>query len=148
MDRTTALTASLLVGLLVAAQPPANAELGKHVGDLGAAFVSLAISLLIVSVLLLMAGDVGRLTSGLAHIRPEHALGGLAGAAVVLVSLIAVRSLGAGGVAAALVATQLIGAVILDRLGVLGLDGSPITLQRVAGVVLLLGGTVLVTSAG
>jgi transporter family-2 protein len=148
MDRTTALIASLIVGLLVAAQPPANAELGKHVGDLGAAFVSLVISLVIVGVLLLAVGDVGRLTSGLGHIRPEHALGGLAGAAVVLVSLVAVRSLGAGGVTAALVATQLIGSVVLDRLGVLGLEGSPITLPRVAGVALLIGGTVLVTSSG
>ncbi|MCW3015929.1 MAG: hypothetical protein JWO02_3021 [Solirubrobacterales bacterium] len=147
MDRSTALIASLLVGLLIAAQPPANASLGRHVGDLGAAFVSLAISLLIVAVLLVAAGDVGRLTSGLSQFRPEYALGGLGGAAIVLVSLIAVRSLGAGGVAAALVSSQLIGSIVLDRLGVLGLDGSPITLQRMAGVALLIGGTVLVTAS-
>lgn len=148
MDRSTALIASLLVGLLVAAQPPANAALGRQVGDLGAAFVSLAISLVLVTILLVAVGDAGRLVTGLAHIRPEHALGGLAGASIVLVSLIAVRSLGAGGVTAALVATQIIGAVLLDRLGVFGLDGSPITLPRIAGVALLIGGTVLVTSSG
>lgn len=148
MDRTTALIVTALVGLLVAAQAPANGELGKQVGDLGAAFVSLTISLVIVAVLLVTVGDVERFTGGLAHIRPEHVLGGLGGAAVVLVSLVAVRSLGAGGVTAALVVTQLLGAVVLDRLGVLGLDGSPITLQRVAGVVLLLGGMTLVTTSG
>jgi transporter family-2 protein len=130
MDRTTALIATGLVGLLIAAQPPANEQLGKQVGDLGAAFVSLALSLAIVAVLLVTVGDVGRFTSGLGQMRPEHALGGLGGAAVVLVSLVAVRSLGAGGVAAALVATQLLGSIVLDRMGVLGLEGSPITVQR------------------
>ncbi len=148
MDRTTALIVSLLVGLLVAAQPPANGALGRQVGDLGAAFVSLAISLVIVAVLLVAVGDPGRLASGVTHIRPVHALGGLAGAAVVLVSLVAVRSLGAGGVTAALVATQLVGSIVLDRLGVLGLNGSPITPTRMLGVALLIGGTVLVTSSG
>jgi transporter family-2 protein len=148
MDRTTALIATGLVGLLIAAQPPANGQLGKQVGDLGAAFVSLTISLAIVAVLLVTVGDVGRFTSGLAHVRPEHVLGGLGGAAVVLVSLIAVRSLGAGGVTAALVATQLVGSIVLDRMGVLGLNGSPITGQRLAGVALLLGGMALVTTSG
>ncbi len=148
MDRTTAIVLTGLVGLLVAAQAPANGQLGKEVGDLGAAFVSLAIALVIVAVLLVTVGDVGRFTGGLGRIRPEHVLGGVGGAAVVLVSLIAVRSLGAGGVTAALVATQLVGSIVLDRLGVLGLDGSPITLQRVMGVTLLLGGMVLVTTSG
>lgn len=148
MDRTAAVIATLLVGLLVAAQPPANGELARHVGALGAAFTSLVISTVVVGVLLVLAGEQGRLAGGLSAIRPEHVLGGLAGAAVVLVSLIAVRSLGAGGVTAALVATQITGAIVLDRLGVLGLDGSPITLPRVAGVVLLLGGTALVTASG
>jgi len=146
MDRTTALVLSLVVGLLVAAQAPANAQLGRHTGDLGAAFVSLAISLAIVGVLLVVAGEAGKVPSGLSSFRLEYALGGIAGAAIVLVSLIAVRSLGAGGLAAALVASQLVGAVILDRMGVLGLDGSPVTLQRVAGIALLVVGTVLVTT--
>lgn len=147
MDRTLALLLTLLVGLVVAAQPPANSQLARHVGDLGAAFTSLVVSAAIVGVLLVVAGDPGRLTGNLSSIRPEHVIGGVSGAAVVLVSLIAVRSLGAGGVTAALVATQLTGAIALDRLGVLGLTGSPITPTRIAGVVLLLGGTVLVTSS-
>jgi transporter family-2 protein len=147
MDRTVALLLTLLVGLIVAAQPPANSQLARHVGDLGAAFTSLVISAAIVGVLLVIAGDPGRLTGNLGSIRPEHVIGGIAGAAIVLVSLITVRQLGAGGVTAALVATQLTGSLVLDRLGVLGLAGSPITAPRIAGVVLLLGGTLLITSS-
>jgi bacterial/archaeal transporter family-2 protein len=145
MDRAPALILTLLVGALVATQPPANALLARHVGDLGAAFTSLLLSTLIVGVLLVAAGEVSQL-HGLTAFRPEHALGAIAGAAVVLVSLVAVRSLGALGVTAALVVTQLTVSAVIDRLGVLGLRDTPLSSARLAGVVLLVAGTFLVTS--
>lgn len=145
MDRTAALLLTLAAGALVAFQPPANALLARHVGDLGAAFTSLVISTAIVAVLLLAAGELGRL-QGLDAFRPVHMLGGIAGATIVLVSLIAVRSLGVGGVTAALVATQLIAAVLIDRLGIVGVAETPLTVTRLAGVGLLIAGTLMVTS--
>lgn len=145
MDRTAALLLTLAAGALVAFQPPANALLARHVGDLGAAFTSLVISTAIVAVLLLAAGELGRL-QGLDAFRPVHMLGGIAGATIVLVSLVAVRSLGVGGVTAALVATQLIAAVLIDRLGIVGVAETPLTVTRLAGVGLLIAGTLMVTS--
>ncbi len=145
MDRPLVLTLTLIVGALVAFQPPANGLLAQHVGDLGAAFTSLFISTIILAVLLVAAGEVTQL-SGLDQLRPVHALGGISGAAIVLVSLISVRSLGAGGVAAALVGTQLIAAVVIDRLGIVGVEQTPLTLTRIAGVALLVAGTLMVTS--
>lgn len=145
MDRAIALVATLFVGGLVAFQPPANALLARHVGDLGAAFTSLLLSTAIVGVLLVIAGDVGHLR-GLDGFRIEHALGGIGGAAIVLVSLIAVRTLGALGVAAALVATQLAVSAVLDRAAVLGLDGTPLSTARITGIALLVVGTLLVVS--
>jgi bacterial/archaeal transporter family-2 protein len=144
MDRTTALIATLGAGALLALQPPANASLARVVGDLGAAFVSIALSGAIVGMILLAVGDVGRLAR-ITDIKPEHLLGGFAGAAVVGVSLVAVRSLGAGGVTAALVAMQLTVATVLDRFGLLGLPEVPLSWHRLFGVLLLLGGTALVT---
>ncbi len=47
------------------------------------------------------------------------------------VALIAVRSIGAGGVAAATIAGQLTTAVVIDRLGILGLEKTPFTGTRV-----------------
>jgi transporter family-2 protein len=145
MDRALVLTFTLLAGALVAFQPPANGLLAQHVGDLGAAFTSLFMSTIIIAVLLVAAGETTQL-SGLDHLRPVHALGGIAGAAIVLVSLISVRTLGAGGVVAALVATQLIAAVIIDRLGIIGVEETPLTLTRIVGVALLVAGTLMVTS--
>jgi transporter family-2 protein len=145
MDRALALFLTLLVGGMVAFQPPANALLARHVGDLGAAFTSLLLSTLIVGVLLVAAGEVSQLR-GLTGFRPEHALGAIAGAAIVLVSLVTVRSLGALGVTAALVVMQLTVSAVIDRFGILGLDETPLSPARVAGVVLLIAGTLLVTS--
>jgi bacterial/archaeal transporter family-2 protein len=145
VDKGVALVLTLLVGALIAFQPPANALLARHVGDLGAAFSSLVISTLIVGVLLIAAGEVSQL-GGLTGLRPEHTLGGVGGAAIVVVTIAAVRSLGAGGVAAAVVATQLIAAAMIDRSGLLGVDEAPLTPARIGGIALLIAGTLLVTS--
>ena len=145
MERVLAIAATLAAGALVAAQPPANSELGKHVGTLGAAFVSISISLVLITFLLVVTGGAGQL-SGLSTFRVEYALGGLAGAAIVGVSLVTVRELGAGGVVAATVCTQLIVSMVLDRLGVLGLSETAITPARVTGVALLIAGTLLLTT--
>src|SRR3954471_12178136 len=98
MGRPLAIFITLVTGALVASQPPANALLARRVGDLGAAFTSLLLSTLIVGALLVLAGETGQL-GGLSGLRPQHLLGGIAGAAIVLVSLITVRPLGVGGVA-------------------------------------------------
>jgi len=144
VDRLAALICTLAVGALVAFQPPANAALADHVGDLGAALVSLLLSAAIVGILLVVFGDPGRL-AGISGFRPVYALGGIAGAGIVAVSLVTVRTLGAGGVTAILVAGQLIVAVLLDRFGVLGLHHVQIGWTRGIGIALIIAGAFLVT---
>lgn len=145
MARGLAIVVTLAAGALVAFQPPANALLARKVGDLGAAFTSLLFSTLIVGVLMVLAGQAGHL-QGLSEFKAEHLLGGIAGAAVVLISLITVRSLGVGGVAAVLVSTQLIFSALIDRLGWLDVQKIGLTAPRLLGVALLIAGTVLITS--
>lgn len=145
VERGPAIVLTLLVGGLVAFQPPANAALGRHVGDLGAALVSLTVSWLIVAVLFTVAGEVATLR-GITEFRPAHILGGIAGAAIVFVSLVTVRSLGAGGVTAALVCAQLIVSLWLDQTGFLGLDQVALSARRLGGAALLVAGTLLITS--
>jgi transporter family-2 protein len=145
MARGLAIVVTLAAGALVAFQPPANALLARKVGDLGAAFTSLLLSTAIVGVLMVVAGQAGQL-QGLGGFKPEHLLGGVAGAAIVLVSLITVRSLGVGGVAAVLVSTQLIFSALIDRLGWLDVEKVGLTAPRLLGVGLLIAGTALITS--
>jgi transporter family-2 protein len=82
--------------------------------------------------------------SGAGDVSAYYLIGGLLGAAYVTTVLLTVRTLGAGGVTAATVAGQLTTSVIIDQLGVLGLDKHPITLGRIVGVLLLFGGMLLV----
>lgn len=143
MPRSLALISTLAVGGLIALQPPANAALARQVGDLGAALVSAVIAVLILAVPFLVFGDPSRL-AGLAHFRLEHALGGLGTAAVVLVSLITVRSLGIAGVASVIIAGELVMAIVADRLGWFGVSVVGLTPGRWAGVALVAAGTVLI----
>lgn len=144
MSRTLAIVLVLAVGGLVGLQPPANAVLSEHVGDLGAALVSVAISFTVVAVLLLLFGHPARL-GGLGQFQPLWAIGGIGGALVVAIGLVAVRPLGAGAVVALLVAAQIITSVISDRLGWFGVSPVALTPGRIAGVLLVVAGTVLVT---
>jgi len=144
MSRGAAIAITIGAGLIVGVQSPANGALSRHVGDLGAAFVSIAVAFTIITLLLLIAGHPGRL-SGLGGARPEQFLGGIGAVAVVTAGLIAVRTLGAGAVVALLVCAQLIIAVTADRLGWFGLHHVGISPGRLIGVALAIAGTVLVT---
>ncbi|MGO9887344.1 MAG: DMT family transporter [Solirubrobacteraceae bacterium] len=144
MSRGVAISITFAAGLLVGLQSPANSALSNHVGDFGAAFVSATVTLAAVTVVLLIAGDPGRL-SGVGSIRPVELIGGLGGAAVVTAGLIAVRTLGAGAVVALLVTAQLVTSITADRLGWFGLHHVGIGAGRLAGLALVVAGTVLIT---
>jgi bacterial/archaeal transporter family-2 protein len=143
MDRGLAVILTALVGGLIALQAPINAELGRHTGSLPAALVSFLIGTLLLLLIVLAAGDTGGLSSTF-DVRWYYLVGGILGAAYVTVALISVKTIGAGGVAAATITGQLTAAVVIDRLGVLGLQQTALTGSRLAGVGLLLAGTYLI----
>jgi transporter family-2 protein len=139
-----ALIATVVVGALVALQPPINAELARRSSDLAAAFFSVSVSFLVLALIFVVFGD----HSSLSQIRGTpliYLTGGLFGALFVAVSLITVRTLGAGATIAALVSAQLIVAAILDHVGALGLQQISFSALRGIGVAALILGTVLVT---
>jgi transporter family-2 protein len=135
-----------VVGGLIALQAPINSGLGKTIGTFPAAAVSFIVGTLVLVGIVLVKGEAGSV-SGIVDVKAQYLIGGLLGAAYVTTVLVTVRTLGAGGVTAATVAGQLTAAVIIDRLGILGLEGKPITLGRVVGVLLLFAGTLLVIRA-
>ena len=144
MDRGIAVTLMALTGGLVAMQPAVNSGLGKvdrqHRGRARLVPDRDARALAIIVGLAGQAGGVGEATGVPWYLL----LGGVLGAAYVFTALVTVSSIGAGGVAAATITGQLTFSVILDRIGFLGLEETPITLDRVLGVALLLAGTFLI----
>jgi transporter family-2 protein len=145
MSRVLAVFATVCVGALIALQPPINSELGKRTSVLAAAFISTGLATVVLGVLTVALGE-GDQVRRVPHIPPIYLTGGFMGAALISVSLVTVRTLGAGGVVAATVASQLVVAALLDRFGVLGLDRVGLTPARLLGFGLLLAGTVLVTT--
>ena len=71
--------------------------------------------------------------------------GGLLGAFIVTVSLVSVSRIGAANMFVLIIAGQLTTAVIIDHFGMLGLQQSTITIQKMIGVLLLVSGVYLVT---
>jgi bacterial/archaeal transporter family-2 protein len=143
VDKGTAVILTAAAGGLIALQAPINAGLGKATGDLAAALISFLIGTAALLLIVVVSGKAG----GLSHatdVRWYYLLGGLLGAIYVANALVAVSSIGAGGVAAATVAGQLTASVAADRLGILGLQQIALSPQRILGVALLLVGTFLV----
>jgi transporter family-2 protein len=143
MDRGLAVVLTAIVGGILALQAPINAGLGRATGSIAAALVSFTIGTLALAVVVAASGEAGGLASTF-DVRWYYLVGGLLGAVYVTTALITVRSIGAGGVAAATITGQLAVSVLIDRLGVLGLERTPLSASRVAGVVLLMAGTYLV----
>jgi len=143
MDRGLAILMTAAAGGLIAAQAPINATLGRSTGSLPAALISFGVGTIALAAIVVLAGQADGVGS-LTDVGPVYLIGGLLGAVYVTCALIAVKTVGAGGVAAATITGQLTASVVLDRIGAFGLEETPLTLTRIAGVVLLLGGTYLI----
>ena len=144
MDRGVAVVLTAVVGGLIALQAPINSQLGRSVGTFQAAFVSFALGTVLLAVI------AGLARGGFAQIGEVRGLswwyltGGVLGALYVTTVLVTVRSLGAGPVVAATIAGQLSASLVVDQLGVLGVEKDPITAAKVVGVVLLAAGVYLI----
>ena len=145
MDKQAlAVMATVVAGGLIALQAPINSTLGRAIGSLPAASVSFAIGLVaLVVITLLVGGGFGEIGEA-RHLSWHYLTGGVLGAVYVTTALIAVRTLGAGGVTAATIAGQLTLSMALDRLGLIGLEERGLTPGRILGVALLAVGTFLV----
>lgn len=73
-------------------------------------------------------------------------IGGLFGAVYVAAAASVTPKLGAGGFLVCVVAGQMLASVIVDHFGLLGLAARPLSLARLLGVGLILGGVFLVHS--
>jgi transporter family-2 protein len=143
VDRGLAVVLTAAVGGLVALQAPINGGLGKAIGSAQAGFLSFAIGTVLLLGIALLSGGLGSLGDATAS-GPVYLLGGVLGAAYVTTVLVTVRTLGAGGVTAATIAGQLAISLVVDQLGILGVERSPITWVKVLGVVLLALGVALI----
>jgi transporter family-2 protein len=141
---TAALIGAFLAGSLVALQAPTNAMLARGVASpVNAAMISFAVGFAALLVVTLAMG-----------VRPNPAAvkglpwyawtGGLYGAVFVAIAAFAAPRLGITFFLMVGIAGQLAMALFLDKVGAFGVAAQEITLQRFAGVLLVLAGAWLV----
>lgn len=144
MDRGVAAILMVIAGGFIALQAPINSHLGRAVGALQGAFVSFAVGTAVLFVAAVVArGGLGRIGS-VGDVSWIYLTGGILGAGYVTTALLSVRSLGTGGVIAATIAGELTVAVLIDQFGWFGVQQQVITPARLAGIVLLALGVLLV----
>lgn len=134
---------TLIAGACLAVQPATNAALARSTGSvLFAALVSFALGTV---VLLAAWWMTQRADTAVSRDTPLWAwAGGLYGVFYVSASIYAAPRLGLAVMLTIAIASQLAIALVLDHFGLLNLPRVPITVGRVLGVVLVLGGVVLV----
>jgi transporter family-2 protein len=145
VSKELAVLLTVAAGGVVAAQAPVNQVLSERVGSWGAGTINFLVgTLMILVITFAFAGGFSGEEGADSPAWYYWVFGGFSGVVIVVTTLVTVRELGAGGVTAAVIAGQLGLSVVLDRVGVLGLDERAITWQKVLGIALLAAGTVLV----
>lgn len=131
-------------GGLIALQAPTNSILARAGGSpVLAALISFAVGTIGLFVVWIISGN--RPGSAAFAGLPGYAwLGGLYGAAFVGVAAYAAPRIGLASLITIGIGGQIVMALLLDHLGALGLPREPINLGRIAGVLLVLAGVVLV----
>ena len=144
MTRELAVLLTAATGGLVAMQAPINGGLGRSIGTWQAAFVSFAIGTVALALVASLAKGGMAQIAEVRGVSWVYLTGGLLGAIYITSVIVTVGALGAGGVVAATIAGQLAISVVVDQFGLLGVDRQPVTLAKIAGLVLLAAGTYLV----
>lgn len=135
--------AIVAVGAQLALQAPINSALGSHVGRLAASLVSFVVGTAVLLALVVLTGEASR-SGELSAVPAYQLLGGLIGATYVATATLTVARIGAGAVVAATITGQLLSSLLVDDLGIIGVETVPLDPLRIGGAVLLVAGTVLV----
>jgi transporter family-2 protein len=141
----TLLPVALLLGALLPVQVGVNARLRAVVGHpVLAAAISFAVGALALAALAAAAGALRLPASAAARVPWWGWTGGLLGAAYILGAILLAPRLGAAAFTAAIVAGQLLAALLVDHFGAIGFARQPVTPGRLAGAALLALGVLLV----
>lgn len=139
---------AMFAGSMIAFQSPINSKLGSYMGGpLVATFCSFAVGTIALGALLVVTGNIPRV-SDIAATQGWMWVGGLLGAIFVFVSISVVPVLGAALMISLFVAGQLIGALVIDKTGFLLPHSIDIGWERLLALALIIAGVALFTRSG
>ncbi|NWL20711.1 DMT family transporter [Pseudomonas umsongensis] len=132
-------------GAVVPFQSAINANLGRGLGHpLWATLASLVVSILVLLPIMLAMRLPLPSMAFIGKAPLWMWAGGAFGVCFISLALVLLPKLGASGFMALALAGQVVASLVLDHFGWFGLEERPITLPRLAGAVLLIGGVVLI----
>jgi transporter family-2 protein len=135
---------SVVAGLAGSVQVAVSGAFGKRIGVLEAtAFGAIAAALIVSALVLITRQGFGGVAAGLRE-PPWLWLNGVMGAIVVTTITYTAPRIGTFATIGLLIAGQLAMGVVIDALGLFGLERIPVGWERVVGLTLLAGGAVLV----
>jgi len=145
MTTSLSLAIALLVGALITVQVGANTRLKEAFGEaLPAVIVSSSLGVLILAAVALIGRSSWPSGATLAGVPWWGWLGGALGAVYAIATVLLARTLGAATLIALVVTGQLVCSVVLDHFGAVGFSEHAVSVGRIAGCLLLIGGTVLI----
>ncbi|NLJ34266.1 MAG: DMT family transporter [Firmicutes bacterium] len=134
---------ALLSGMAMALQGSLNSALGKVIGLWEATLMVHIIGTATVGALILLTPlDQGELAK-LSHTPWYTLLGGILSVAIVALVAYSIPQLGVAIATTAIIVAQVSTALLIDHLGLFGLEAIPFTYQKLVGMLLLAGGALL-----
>jgi transporter family-2 protein len=141
---SVAIFLSLVAGVAGSIQVAVSGSFGKRVGVLEAtAFGAIGAAVIVCSIVLVARQSFGGVVAGFRE-PPWLWLNGVMGAVVVLTITFTAPRIGTFATIGLLIAGQLAMGVVIDYLGLFGLERIPLSAARIAGLLLLAGGALLV----
>jgi bacterial/archaeal transporter family-2 protein len=135
---------SLVAGLAGSVQVAVSGAFGKRIGVLEAtAFGAIGAALIVSALVLVARQGFGGVAAGLRE-PPWLWLNGVMGAIVITTITYTAPRIGTFATIGLLIAGQLAMGVVIDALGLFGLEQIPVNWERIVGLALLAGGAVLV----
>jgi transporter family-2 protein len=135
---------SLVAGLAGSIQVAVSGTFGRRIGVLeAAAFGAIFAALILVALVAVASRGLGGIAAGLGE-PPWLWLNGVMSAIVVAGITYAGPRIGTFATIALVIAAQLFMAVLIDAVGMFGLERIPLNWSRITGLVLLAGGSALV----
>lgn len=143
MDKAYGIIMSIVVGICLGIQPAINAALGKVITPKLAAFHSVFVSTIVISIIIIFSGNFHEYHN-IKNINPIYWMGGFVGIAIVFLGIKVIPVLGAASALSIFVSVQLIVGVLINQFGLFGVAQVPIDPIKISGILFLLIGVGMV----
>jgi bacterial/archaeal transporter family-2 protein len=136
---------ALVAGAMMPTQAATNNKMAVTVGSpIFAAFLSFLVGTILLLAATLFSGLGSASYAAVTQAPPIAWIGGLLGACFVTAAVLLVPKLGVAMTFSLFVAGQLLMSLIIDHYGLLGVEVKEISLPRIAGIVLITAGVILI----